>query len=345
MVATLFPELEGIIFRLLEMISHKIKSERTNIIEILKNIEWSTKFRDDIDRCTAIGVDSSFTVVESRIGMIYVIQGVAIRQSFNRSTIKIEEDSRFYDIGLISVKPSYSNRVIRRSVYKRALSVYAYLLELQSAYNLLAGSSADIVLLDGSLLSFLIQKEFKNLNITINSVGHAKDIEIKYILERKMELIKELDKTTHTVFIAKSSGASFYINNGIYPDIYIFELAKLFRVEPYYKAGYSIPMVIEIDKTLRRFLGIDESCEITFITVAYSRFIDNAPIFQLTFPNKVEADTVGSIFSYIKTLSPSGYPMPLEYPHRISKLARGTIIDVFMKLGIPVISGRELIEL
>ncbi|MCS7111625.1 MAG: DNA double-strand break repair nuclease NurA [Ignisphaera sp.] len=344
-MTALFQELESVISKLLNTINRKIELEKVGIIKMLDGLNWVTKFKNDVDKCTAIGVDSGFTIVETRIGVIYVIQGVAVKQTFNKSLIKIDDYHRFYDVGLIFIKPKNSSRVVRRSAYKRVLSNYAYLLELQSVRNLLAGSaSVDIVLLDGSLLSFLVQKEFRGISVIVSSVGRGTDIEIKDLLKKKTELVNEIARTSHTVFVAKSSNAGFY-TNGAYPDIYVFELAKLFRIEPYYRTGYSSPLVIEIDKTLKRFLGMVNSYDIQYFTITYSRFIDNAPIFQLTLPYKADADTVGDIFSYVRALSPSGYPMTLEYPHRISKLSRSTVIDIFIRLGIPVVSGRELIEL
>lgn len=343
-VSTIFPELESAIPKLLDMISNRIERERASIIKILERVEWNASFNRDLNSCIAIGADSSFTIVDSRVGTIYVVQGIAIRQTFTRSLIKIEEYIRFYDAGLISIKSSSPNRIIRRSIYKRALSTYAYLLELQSAYSLAKSGSADVVLLDGSLISFLMQRDFKGISMNINSISQAKDTELREVLEKKNILINELSNLSNTIFIAKSSSACFY-TNGMYPDMYVFELAKLFRIEPYYRAGYSTPMVIEIDGTLKKFLGIDKECGIQFFTVTYSRFADGAPVFQLTLPHKIYIDKVGSLFSYVKMLSPSGYPMPLEYPHRISRLARSTLIDILIKIGIPIISGRELVEL
>lgn len=343
--ATIFPELENAIHKLLSAVNRKIHQEKSSIIKMLESFNWITKSINDVDECVAVGVDSSFILVETRIGMIYIIQGIAVRHSFNKSTIKVEDYSRFHDVGLISIKPDSSSKIVRKPLYKRVLSAYAYLLELQSAHKLIVNStSTDVLLLDGSLLSFVMQKEFKNVSVVVNSANQNLDIEIKDVLRKKIELVNELAKTTHTVFLAKSSGAGFY-TNGVYPDIYVLELAKLFRIEPYYRTGYSTPMAVEIDGTLKRFLGTEYPHGIQYITITYSRLADNAPIYQLTLPNRIDTATIDDIFSRLRILSPSGYPIPLEYPHRVSKLPRSIVIDVFVKLGIPVISGRELIEL
>jgi soluble P-type ATPase len=343
-MGTIFPELEKAIPRLLKFINYKIESEKANIIDIVKSFKWYSNYNKDINKCVAIGVDSSFTIIESRIGIIYVIQGISIKQVFDDSTIKIKDYNKFYDIGLISIQSNGVSKIIRRSTYKRVLSTYAYLLELQSVYDLLKNESIDIVLFDGSLISFLMQREFKSIIALINSVENSMDINFKDILVRKINLIKELNKVANIVFVAKSSNAGFY-TNGIYPDLYIFELARLFKIEPYYRTGYSMPITINVDKTLRNFLGIDDTYEIDFFTVTYSRFIDNAPTFQLSFLSKLDEEAVNKRFSFIKIFSPSGYPIPLEYPHRISKLTRSSLIDIFIKLGIPIASGRELVEL
>lgn len=343
-MVTIFSELETAIPKLLNIINYRIENEKSKIMEMVKVIKWNTGLRSDINKCKVIGVDSSFTLIESRIGIIYVIQGLAVRQLFSSSSMTIEDYDRFYDIGLIYIRSDNPKRIIRRSVYKKTLTAYAYLLELESAYKLLERGSVDLILFDGSLISFLLQRGFKDVNVVIYSVKQATDIDLERILIEKMSMIKGFSKYPNAIFVAKSSNASFY-TNGMYPDIYLFELAKLFRIEPYYKAGYCTPIVIEIDKILRAFLGFNSDQNVEFFTITYSRFIDEAPIYQLSFPGKLEEEAIDKLFSYMRMLSPSGYPIPLEYPHRLSKLDRGTLTDIFIKLGIPIISGRELIEI
>ncbi|MEM1682612.1 MAG: DNA double-strand break repair nuclease NurA [Ignisphaera sp.] len=335
---TIFPELEQGLPLLLKNIRDRFNKEKDSTEQVLKRYRWYVV--EEETECSCAATDSSFLLIESRIGHIYVIQGVAAVYIIQDNTIKRLAYKIFSDVGLISAIPTKKSYVVRKSIFKKALTSYAYMLELENIVDITSTQAVDIVLIDGSFISFATTRISKEAKTTIESVKGVYSLES--IENKKNVYLNELSKKKYSVFLAKSSNAGFY-TQGLYSDMYILELTRLYKIYPYYRSGFLEPVKININ-ALSKIIDVS-NIGISDITVTYMRLRDNAPVYQISFPYEIHEEVIKYIASCLKRWSSSGYPAPLEYVHRISKIPRKSLINAMMLIGIPIISGREIIEI
>lgn len=339
MAATMYPELARLLLILRNKMGLEIDKKRGSITDAISSIEWIS-IGDEKGVCRAVAAsDSSFILVESRIAMLYALQGISQLYTIDSGKIATRDSDRFYDAGFIE---STDRRVAtRRSAFKKALTAYAYLNEVESIGRIASRGSIDLALLDGSLLSFLVARRDIAKSMTIESVYGSKDL--NYVYSRKVQAIEELAQKTTLVFTAKSSSVSFYTRSN-YTDFQLFEMARIYRIPPYFEAGYSKPLDIELSGDIKRFLGL-EKCSLKGFIVTYARLQRNSQVFQLSIPYIDRKPDIDMVVKCVRVFSPAGYPLPLDVVHRLSKLSRRILKEFLIRVGFPVASGREFIEL
>ncbi len=332
----IYPELEIQLIELKKLLSARLKTAIDRAIQSLNTIEWIVN--NEEDKHSIVAVDSSFLLIESRLNVFYIIQGIVSLYTFDQDKIKNVKSRRYVNCGIINASPTNPKLLVKKSIYKKALTQYVYFLELK---NLLEIASRDsIALIDGSLISFIMSRRFKEYQITF--IENGNEIDLDNITEEKIKLISNLNIVSIPVFLAKSSNANFLTNSN-YSDMHLLELARIFSIEPYYKAGFTKPIVVNLEKLKIPIRSLHS--DITLFTLSYMRFREKAPIFQVSLIDRKEFSEVLNIYKCIRGWSPAGYPIPLEYVHRLSKLSRKEIHRLLIKLGIPIISGREIIEI
>ncbi|MCC6058546.1 MAG: DNA double-strand break repair nuclease NurA [Desulfurococcaceae archaeon] len=331
--------IEKDILKILNLAKAKFDKEKDLVIKMLQKYRWIPLDKDM--ECSCAAVDSSFLVVESRLGFIYVIQGISILYNIENNVLKKIDFKPFSDAGFIEIQMSKGSYIVKKSIYKKVLTEYAYTLELSSIVELVKKHSPDIVLLDGSFISFAMSRKTKNSKAYVESVKGRFNLE--EIEDLKIDNVKNLANHRYTVFLAKSSSAGFY-TQGLFPDMYILELARLYKIEPYSKPGFLEPLTIDVKNSLSKYIK-ELSETINDITVTYIRLKHGIPVYQLSFPYRVGEEDLSYVYMCLKKYSPAGYPAPLEYVHRFSKLPKRKLMNTMMMLGIPIASGKEPIDL
>lgn len=334
----LFPDLEKTLHTFLKYVRNKLDTEKNVVESILKNFHWHTV--DVETSCSCAAVDSSFLAIESRIGYIYAIQGIAAVYDMENGIVRQVCSSIFSDMGFINVKPTKKYGIVHRSLYKKVLAEYAYMLELKNVLNVVKKRPCDLILMDGSLASFIVNRSTKDFDISIESVAGV--LRLNEVESEKSDYLTTLSSKKYSVFVAKSSNAGFY-TQGLCPDMYVLELARLYKLKPYSDPGFLEPLVLDAKLTLFKLVK-SVGIPIDIFTVTYARFREGIPVYQLSLPYKATVDEVKYVYSCVKKWSAPGYPTPLEYVHRFSKLPRKSLINAMMFLGIPIASGREIIE-
>lgn len=333
------PELEKNLPLILKQIKNKFAREKEVAENILRNYRW-IELNNEVE-CACATVDSSFLTIESRVGYIYALQGLAVLYSIEKGIAKKENISTFADIGFIDISIAKESRIIKKSAYKKVLTEYAYMLELENLLKIAKDVDHNLVLVDGSFISFAMSKKIMNTYAYIESIGRK--YSLNEIENLKMQYLEQLSKIKYVAFLAKSSNAGFY-TEGRYADMYILELARLFKIKPYASPGFLEPLTFDVKETLANIIK-DVNISIDKFTVTYARFGLSMPAYQISFPYALSEDDVKYVYMCLKKWSAAGYPIPLEYVHRFSKLPRKTLINAMVHLGIPIASGRELIEI
>jgi len=345
-----FPELEKCLLRLVSVLQSREKivddlGGAPMMKKFVEEIEWRIVDEEWCDCCVA-AVDSSFAAFETRLCVIYVIQGLAMTSK--------GVNIRDADAGIIFYAPSIEQSP-RRITPKRIVSAIAQLVELDLVMKAVEQSEPiDFVLLDGSALSFLLSKVGKLLPTRIvESVSQRKRVDLKTVCREKLAKLIEL--ANRAIFVAKSSGLSLALGLGdissLVPDLSMLELARLINFEPLRRAGYSKAFRLRIRGRLAKSLGLDEeelemleSRGLSEVTIIYARIRDGAPAFQVSFLGEVDRERISRAMKCLRRWSPLGYPVPLESVHRLSKISRKLVRNILRGLA-PAISGREIIEL
>lgn len=336
------PELEKVLTLLPKKIREKFNKERTGIESTLRKYQWYTNNNKlEQSYCSCGAVDSSFLAIESRVGYIYVIQGAAVLYTMKDGKANRTMFSLLTDAGFINIRPIKDGYVIRKTLFKKVLTEYAYMLELETLLKIVIENKCDVALIDGSFISFAATRYTKDFSVSIESINKSYDL--GEIENKKIVYLNKLSRHKHTIFLAKSSNAGFY-TKGIYSDMHVLELARIYKLQPYNKPGFLEPLTVKVRPILSKLIK-DFEIDIDAFTITYSRFREGLPVYQLTFPYEIDVDSIKNIYLCLKTWSTSGYPIPLEYAHKFSYLPRKPLINAMMLLGIPIATGRELIEL
>lgn len=335
-MSTIYPELAAALIRLREVLCNSIEERKKSVTEELFKVEWVSITEDYPCRSVA-AVDSSFILIESRVLPLYAIQGISQVFEISEGRIVVKLADRFYGAGVMEAA---LGKHAKRSYLKKALTMYAYLLELKSMDRLLGNSPADLALLDGSLLSFMLTRRDVAEAVKLRSLEG--EVELSKVLRDKVEVLEKLTESFTIAFVAKSSSVNFYKLS--YADFQLFELAKIHSIKPHSELGYSKPMDITMSGEILRFLGLKETAIKGFL-VTYVRLGRGSQVFQLSVPYIEKKPDIGAVASCIKTFSPAGYPLPLETVHRLSKLSRKTLRDFLIRIGMPIASGREILEI
>lgn len=341
----IFPELERKLLLFHNLFVDKLNKEKNNVEQMLQKYQWISV--EDKEQCTCAAVDSSFHSILTRMGYVYVIQGIAMMYDVEKNnTMKPIDFNIFADVGLITIETEKEKYGIKRKLFKRVLAQYAYMLELEKLVELIDKHVVDLILLDGSLISFITSVAREKIKIYVESTkdNHKlESIDLKSIENKKNEYIHKLSKTKYSIFLSKSSDAGFY-THGFYTDMHILELARWFKIYPYYKSGFLEPLTFSVRDILSKFTCSIHS-SIDRFSVTYIRLEDGAPIYQISFPYHVQKNDVMYVAKRLRSWSPMGYPIPLKKVHETSKIPKKQIIDAMTFLGIPIATGRELVEI
>ncbi|MDK6028751.1 DNA double-strand break repair nuclease NurA [Ignisphaera sp. 4213-co] len=340
-MSVMYPELAKMLIDLRNRVVLEATSRRGDVVDFLSKTVWIPMKGDEIPCERVAAVDSSFILFESRIAVLYALQGISQVHSIENGKIVTKDVDRFCDAGVIEYAHGKSS--MRKSAFKKALTAYAYLNEVKSVERIVLKTPVDVVLFDSSILSFLLTRRDIANNLIVRSVNDSKTLEEVYA--SRLEALESLAKRFTIVFVAKSSSVSFYTESeSSYTDFQLFELARLYKIQPFLEAGYSAPKEVEFSEKVKKFLGIREMGLRGFI-VSYARFQKNSQVFQLTIPFIDKKPDIEKTIACIKAFSPAGYPIPLEFAHRVSKLSRRSLRDFLIKIGMPIASGREFLEL
>ena len=336
----ILPELEKLLPSIPKFIRNRLRSEKQGIEELLKRYVWYTVSEDVDIACNCAAADSSFMVIESRVGYIFVVQGVAVLYGLENGRAKQIAAEVFSDLGMITATPLKKTHIIRKSLLKRALTEYAYLLELENLLKLVKRCDNVLALVDGSFMSFAATTPTRDFDIHIESVKGVQGL--SEVEQKKFKCIQALAEHRHTVFVSKSSNAGFY-TQGFYPDMYVLDIARLMGIEPYNASGFLEPLVLDVKSTLARLIkgriGVEK------FTVTYVRLRMGMPVYQVSLPYEIDVDGMKSVYLCLKKWSASGYPMPLEFAHRLSAIPRKQLVKAMVALGVPIATGREIIEI
>jgi len=338
----IFPELEKALLQFAKQFYDDTRHRFDELKSIVVNkLRWTViDVKKHSDTCKVVAADSSFTIVETRLGLIYVVQGVALAHGDDTKFIRIG------DVGTIEFPGMYDVAGMRKIAPKKVLALYAQCVELNLLKQAVRyASEKPFVLIDGSAISFTMDRFKKVRNVRICSATYG-CYSVGELVEMRLQTLAFLNRNTITLFIAKNSGASFY---GIkdYPDLYVLELARLFKLYPYSESGFSVPIVLKSDE-LSRILKVEVSklraYELDTLIVTYMRLVSGGPAFQLSSFSTQILDTIEDIALRLAKIAPAGYPIPLELSHKLSKIDSRTIRESMYRLGVQLVSGREILE-
>jgi len=338
----IFPELEKALLQFAKQFhddtKHRFDELRHAIVSKLKWTVIDVKRHSDTFRVVA--ADSSFTIVETRLGLIYVVQGIALAHDNDTKYIKVG------DVGTIEFPGIYNVAGMRKIAPKKVLALYAQCIELNLLKQAIEHVSKNpFVLVDGSAISFTMDRFKKVRNVRICSSVYG-CYSVSELVEMRLQILASLNRSTTMLFIAKNSGASFY---GIkdFPDLYVLELARLFKLYPYSESGFSAPIVLkanELSQILRVEVDRLKAYDLDTLIVTYMRLVSGGPAFQLSSFNTEILDSIEDVALKLAKIAPAGYPIPLEISHKLSKINSRTIKESMYRLGVRIVSGREVLE-
>jgi len=165
-------------------------------------------------------------------------------------------------------------------------------------------------------------------------------------------LLKCFEKGTLLAFISKTGRSQAYfadisrkLRRYIPADITVFQNLTS-------SSGYSKPKVD--DKPLKgmpNILSLREFYDKLRIAITYIRLDDGGPVLKLEIPYMSNVSTLTieenilRLLSYLKNISPQGYPYVLLEAHELSRISKDTINSVIYSLDLmPQRTGREVLE-
>ncbi len=214
------------------------------------------EYKPTAKKCTLLGVDSSYNTHNFQGFHLYVIDAACVGSDGNVVSKKHENK-----LGLID-----QNQLEARSM------------QLEAEVAAQAADTADLVLIDGSLIARFVL---------------ASSVAIKSAIEL-------IDRHSNVLFISKTSDSReiFGRMDSKVGDIYYFNRNGS-------KAGYSRPHYVT---------RYEEKYGIT-VTVVFARLSDYTPIIKLEFPYKVNESDVEKTIDQLISGSVSGYPYVLKVAH------------------------------
>ena len=315
-----------------------IRERYADIIE--KSLEWLA-FEDNPRRSDVAAVDSSFVGVETRMFYIFAVQALAVA-SRGRSFSRI---ARAGIIDYASLMKIVRGRFIQRVSPKNMLSFYAQMLELEAMNEVLKENPVELALFDGSITTFLMYRGRGIDEAPVYRVGDDVLTPLG-IWSRKAEILRELAQRTTITFVAKTSYAGFY-TGGALPDMGMLETMRLLGISKFSQKGFSEPRILTRDQLIE-LLKIPEELtdllSVDALTLTYVRFVDGGPLYQVAIVGRRGEKDLKRIVSALAAWSPGGYPLPLESVHRLSKLNKKEVRKLLIHYGVPIVSGREVLE-
>jgi len=165
-------------------------------------------------------------------------------------------------------------------------------------------------------------------------------------------LLKCFEKDTLLAFISKTGRSQAYfadlgkkLRKYIPADITVFQNLTS-------SPGYSKPRMEDRPiKGMPNILSLREFYDKLRIAVTYIRLEEGGPVLKLEIPyiinvdaSTIEGDTI-RLLSYLKGISPQGYPYVLMEAHELSRISKDTINRIIYSLDlIPQRTGREVLE-
>jgi len=305
----IFPELEKALLQFAKQFHDNTKHRFDELRHVVTSkLRWTViDVKRHSDTFRVVAADSSFTIVETRLGLIYVVQGIALAHGNDAKYIRVG------DVGTIEFPGMYSVAGMRKIAPKKVLALYAQYIELNLLKQAIEGvSEKPFILIDGSAISFTMDRFKKVRNVQICSAVYG-CYSVGELVEMRLQTLAFLSRSATTLFIAKNSGASFY---GIkdFPDLYVLELARLFKLYPYSESGFSVPIILranELSRILRVEVDKLKAYELDTLIVTYMRLVSGGPAFQLSSFNTEIIDTIEDIALKLAKIAPAGYPIPL----------------------------------
>jgi len=339
-IRMIYPELLSSAKAFADLYRSLIASELGKLMEVSREIEWIELEPKDIE-ATVAASDSSFHLVESRSGLFYVIQGAGI--AVKGATSKT---SRFAELGMVRTAPEGGVRhLVSRADVKKALSILAQSVELSLVDKLVEENRKNIILLDGSLISF-VRRPRRAPNVRFWSSARLSNIE--EILRERVQGLREAASKALLLFVAKSSALSVavrsYRSEILYNDMQLLELIGSMEGSRYSRPGFTAPQCADLADFKSLSIDLDDVKNVfgdSKFTITYVRFAPRAPLVQITMPGCKHYSSISEALSITATYSPHGYPIPLEYAHRYSKLSKRDVKSVLSSQGLTMITGRE----
>jgi len=294
------------------------------------------------ERVSVCGVDGSMNLREFKGFSIFAVSAEAV--TFGPTGVR--------EVHLCDVDVVYPH-------YKPLERVRLYMLMMEVLAALRACSSADIVLLDGSIVSNVVRHAPRGLasalalaSSELRAIISREEFNSRELAERAMlrhgcseedvvslEYVKYLTLlgrlvercAKRLVAVAKTSQSTLYFG-GPKPDIAVFErLAK----EP----GFSRPIHRRLSDFLSRLRGADRRLVLSVagdidITVFYFRLSRGGPVLKAEAMSRLAESEIERLLGSIARLSVMGYPYPLRRAHVDSDVRERDMECILRVLGL-----------
>ncbi len=287
------------------------------------------------------GVDGSMNLREFKSFAIFAISAEAV--TFSPAGIR---EARLCDVDV--VYPHY--RPVER--------VRLYMLTMEALAALRACDGADVVLLDGSLISNVVRHTPRGLASALALAGgelrgvvEAEEFNARELAERAVRrgcseddvvcleyaryltLLGRLVKRCagRLVAVAKTSQSTIYFG-GPKPDMAVFE--KLTR-----GPGFSRPMHRRLSDSLGRLRGPDRSAVLSAVgdfdlTIFHFRLAEGGPVLKAEAVGRWSEGEVMAFLDSLARYSVMGYPYPLRRAHADSDVRERDMECVLRVLGL-----------
>ncbi|MEM4519225.1 MAG: DNA double-strand break repair nuclease NurA [Sulfolobales archaeon] len=326
-----------------------------SLLNRVNSIDVLTRYLRDIDvyplrtsgldePVDVIACDSSRVVKKLSLATIYAVQATSLRASLKSPSMTklIIKSLAGYHIP--------TSEVVPYELLDRILQLISKALEVRSVIELVG--DGDIILFDGSLISFLWGYSERPIpgGFYPDSYKRIKDIWNDVFLG-----ITGILNKAKPLFIAKTLMRSYYVDtllSGDVPERIKSNVNDLILINALRRYGrlprtpYMLkPIYVErenLPKPLTE-LKVDFS-GITPITITYVGFNPITQPYQISIPGKIDEDELIELMSNVYPYSLSGYPDPLKVTHNKCKISGTEFRLLLYKLGLSSIpTGRELL--
>ncbi len=323
---------------------------KVSSVDVLRNFlrdvnAYPIKSRPASEPSHIAASDSSRVVKKLSFATVYAIQSVAVRAS-----LKDPPDSRLIVKSFAGYHTPTPGGGASSELVERILKLTSRTLEVKSMIELL--SDGEVVLFDGSLISFLWGYSNKKIPKGFYPAFYKSIRDIWYEIYSG---IVEVTRVAKPLFISKTLMRNYYTDILLSHDVpkkvkavtndlmLINALRRLGRLP---KTPYILqPVHVERDNLPRPLTELDvDLSPFTPVTITYVSFNPSTQPYQISIPGKVGIDELVELVSEIYPYSHTGYPDPLKVAHNMCRLSNTEFRTVLYKLGLSSIpTGRELL--